>query len=156
MQGKVWVHGRGRVYVGNDVRFVGSPTPIELHAIKDESEIHIGDGVVIEPGVSIECDHSVRIESGSRIGAYVKMMDTHFHELGDRSTRPEAIELVIGAGSVVGARAILLAGSALGAGAMVAPGTVVTRRIPAGASVEGLPARLTAKDVAGESARPAS
>ncbi|TGE00520.1 acyltransferase [Methylobacterium nonmethylotrophicum] len=46
----------------------------------------------------------------------------------------------VGAGAVIGANATILCGLTIGAGAQVAPGSVVTRDVPPGAAVAGVPA----------------
>ena len=51
-------------------------------------------------------------------------------------------DIVIGADCWIGARAILTAGVTLGDGAVVGAGSVVTKDVPAGAIVAGVPARI--------------
>ena len=51
-------------------------------------------------------------------------------------------DIVIGADCWIGARAILTAGVTLGDGAVVGAGSVVTKDVPAGAIVAGVPARV--------------
>lgn len=51
-------------------------------------------------------------------------------------------DILIGADCWIGARAILTAGVTLGDGCVVGAGSVVTRDVPAGAIVAGIPARL--------------
>lgn len=46
----------------------------------------------------------------------------------------------VGAGAVIGANATILCGLTIGTGARIAPGSVVTRDVPDGASVAGVPA----------------
>lgn len=77
--------------------------------------IHIGPGCVIDHGAVILTHDMTR-------GLYL-----HTH---------------LGAGVVVGARAIVMPGVTVGEGAVIAPGALVTRDVPAGARVIGNPARL--------------
>ena len=51
-------------------------------------------------------------------------------------------DIVIGADCWIGARAILTAGVTLGDGAVVGAGSAVTKDVPAGAIVAGVPARM--------------
>lgn len=57
-------------------------------------------------------------------------------------TRGLYLDTHIGAGSRIGARAIIFPGVTIGDGAVVTPGAVVTRDVPDGARVEGNPARI--------------
>src|SRR4051812_1830454 len=76
--GPVRVRGAGRVTIGSGVRFEATVAPIELHA-GEGAEIVIGRGAAIEAGCSIEALQSVRIGEGARLGAFVKILDNHFH-----------------------------------------------------------------------------
>jgi acetyltransferase-like isoleucine patch superfamily enzyme len=58
---------------------------------------------------------------------------------------PMAAPVVIERGAFVGANVTLLAGVRVGAGAFVAAGSVVTRDVPEGSLVAGVPARLVRK-----------
>lgn len=55
-------------------------------------------------------------------------------------TRGIYLDTRIGADSVIGMRAIVMPGISIGEGAVIAPGTVVTRDVPAGYFAEGNPA----------------
>jgi acetyltransferase-like isoleucine patch superfamily enzyme len=143
VRGRVWVHGRGRVKIGAGVVLDAAHHPIELHALEEESEIVIGDGVHVAGGTSIEAVVSVRIGARSRLGSFSKVMDNHFHPLqGDRLKRPPSVPVTVGEDVEIGPRAILLAGVQVGSGATVRSGSVITRslKIPPGAIAYGLPA----------------
>ncbi len=55
--------------------------------------------------------------------------------------RPSAAPVVIGDRVWVGTRAVVLKGVTIGDGAVVAAGAVVSKDVPAGAVVAGIPAR---------------
>jgi acetyltransferase-like isoleucine patch superfamily enzyme len=137
--GPVAIRGRGRVAVGEGVRFEATQAPIELHAGAG-AEIVLERGVVLESGASIEAMRSVRIGDGARIGAFAKILDNQFHRLeGDRRERPPSSPVIVEAGATIGPRGIVLPGAHVGRGAHVGAGAVVSRRLPAGADVHGFP-----------------
>ena len=123
--GRLWIHGPGRVCVGDRVHFDASSAPIELHAGQG-AEIVIGDDVQIAGGTSIEAQSSVTIGEHCRIQAYSKILDNHFHPLrGDRRARPTSAPVIIEAGVTLGQRAIVLPGARVRRGTHVLPGSVV-------------------------------
>jgi maltose O-acetyltransferase len=125
--GRVWVHGRGDVTVGDDVVLDARSAPIEIHATEG-AEIAIGRGVRIESGASLEAISRITIGPGATLGAFCKIMDNHFHPLNGDNRLPPSRPVVVGAGAVIGERAILLPGASVESGAVVPPGAVVSRR----------------------------
>jgi acetyltransferase-like isoleucine patch superfamily enzyme len=87
--------------------------------------IDIGDDVTISIGVAF-LPHD---------GAYALCADEH-------GRRYRYSKIVVGAGSFIGARAVLLPGVVVGRGCIVAAGSVVTKSVPAGYVVGGNPARI--------------
>jgi acetyltransferase-like isoleucine patch superfamily enzyme len=137
VEGQVWVPGTGRVRIGDRVRFSARRSAIELRA-HPGAEILIGDHAVIEDGVSIEATSLVRIGEHARLGAFCKIMDNHFHRVGqDRFDRPTPVPVVVGAGAIVGPHAVLLPGAEVGIGAVVGAGAVLSFRLAAGARFPG-------------------
>ena len=143
LRGRVWIHGGGKVEIRDHSRVDASELPVELHAER-EGEIVIGKGVEIGGGTSIEATARVLIGDGARIGRLCKMLDNSFHETrGDWDRRPPSQPVEIGAGAIIGDRAILLPG------ARVKPYQIVA----AGAVVRG-PRRAVARSVTPASAAP--
>jgi len=141
--GRVWVHGPGKVRLGDRVVLDASWAPIELKTIEPSSEIVIGDDVYIAGGTSIEAVVSVIVGARSRLGRFSKLLDNHFHPLvGDRHWRPPSAPVRVGEDVKVGARAILLAGAQVESRATIRAGTVITRRVHVapGRTASGLPA----------------
>ena len=131
--GRVWIHGEGEVFVDEDVIFDARWAPIEIHATKG-ARILIGRGARIDSGASLEALASITVGAGATLGAFCKVMDNHFHQI-DRDHRvPPSRPVTIGAGAIVGERAILLPGASIANGASVPPGAVITRRFGASAT----------------------
>jgi acetyltransferase-like isoleucine patch superfamily enzyme len=123
--GRIWIHGPGRVLVGDRVVFDASSAPIELHA-GPGAEIVIGDDVQVAGGTSIEAQSSVTIGERCRIQAYSKILDNHFHPLrGDRSVRPASTPVIIESDVTLGRRAIVLPGARVRRGTNVLAVSVV-------------------------------
>jgi acetyltransferase-like isoleucine patch superfamily enzyme len=143
VKGRIWIHGDGKVRIGSGVVLDASLAPIELHA-GPESEIVIGDGVWIEGGTSIEAQNRVDLRAGCRVGPFCKIIDNHFHPIsGDRrGRRPPSVPVILEEGCVLHGRVILLPGTYMGKGCTALSGTVISRRIPAGSTVEGVPGRV--------------
>ena len=125
----------GAVEVGDDTLLVGA---IFMCA----ESIYIGSSCVISYNVTItDCDfHPVDIESRRRDAIASS-------PAGDRSQRPALITSPVSIGNAVwiGTGAIILKGVHIGDNATIAPGTVVTRDIPAKALAAGNPALITEK-----------
>jgi acetyltransferase-like isoleucine patch superfamily enzyme len=89
--------------------------------------IHIDDGVTLSLRVTVIVhDDAKRVDGTIRPGA------------GHGTVAP----VILGRGCYVGACALILPGVQVGEGAVVAAGAVVTRDVPPGALVAGVPARL--------------
>jgi len=142
--GKVWVHGGGRISIGDRVVLDGRDAPIELHA-EPGAEITIGDDVRVDGGGSLEAMRSIVVGNRCHLGPFSKVIDNHFHSpRGDRTHWPSSTPVELEEGVEIGSRAILLPGAHVGRGSKVGPGAVISRRIPAGATVSGNPSRLEA------------
>ena len=145
VRGRVVVHGPGRVSVGHRVFFDGRELPIELFA-GPGAELHIGDGCVLEPGVSLEAHRRVVVGARCHLGRLAKVMDNHFHAVsGDRLTSVEAVPVTLAEEVTLGERSIVLPGALLERGVTLLEGTVVSRRVRAGTTLMGSPARAVEK-----------
>jgi acetyltransferase-like isoleucine patch superfamily enzyme len=138
VEGRVWLPGPGRVRIGNDVRLLATRSTIELRA-HEGGEIVLEDGVVIEDGTSIEATSTVRIGARTRIGPFCKIMDNHFHSptADHRLERPKPVPVIVGPDVVLGPRAVLLPGAEVGANALLGPASVLSFKLPAGATFPG-------------------
>ena len=120
---------------------------------------HIGPFVEIQRGVVVgrNCkisSHSflcegVTLEDGVFIGHGVMFTNDRLpravNEDGTLKTAADwtCVPSRVGAGAAIGSNAVILPGVTIGSGAMVGAGAVVTRDVPAGAIVIGVPARVS-------------
>ncbi|HOV66825.1 MAG TPA: acyltransferase [Methanoregulaceae archaeon] len=102
--------------------------------------IEAGDALFINMGAFIDAKGGVSI--GDRVGLaeHVRIF-THAHGEADHAERSYA-PVTIGDDVKIGAGATVLPGVEIGEGALVAAGAVVTRDVPAGMVVSGMPARV--------------
>jgi len=117
----------------------------------------LGEGVVVGRGVCIENDVPIgaftKIQSNSYITAYSELEDhvfvapcvttTNDNYMGRTEARHEKIKgAIIRRGARVGGGVVILPGIEIGAEAFVAAGALVTRDVPPGKLVAGLPAQV--------------
>ena len=117
----------------------------------------LGEGVVVGRGVCIENDVPIgaftKIQSNSYITAYSELEDhvfvapcvttTNDNYMGRTEARHEQIKgAIIRRGARVGGGVVILPGIEIGAEAFVAAGALVTRDVPPGKLVAGLPAQV--------------
>jgi len=106
--------------------------------------LEIGDDVIIGHGAAITAYKQVRIGSGTRIGPHTTILDTDFHGVSDRSAPGKTGAIVIGRGVLIGSHVIVLRGTVIGDGAVIGAGSLVSGKVPPGARVSGVPARIEA------------
>jgi len=117
----------------------------------------IGEGVVIGRGVCVENDVPIgaftKIQSNSYITAYSELEDhvfvapcvttTNDNFMGRTEARHAQVKgAIIRRGARIGGAAVILPGIEIGAEAFVAAGALVTKDVPPGKLVAGLPAHV--------------
>ncbi len=129
--GRIWVHGKGKVRIGNRVRLDASNAPIEFYT-GPGAEVILGDDVDIQGGTSFEVYKSVQVGDGCKIGERCKLLDNSFHRLSKRTERPQSGPIVVEAGATLENDAIILPGARVASGKVIARGAVVRGRPEAG------------------------
>lgn len=141
LDGKLIVRNRSRIHIGDRFRVLAAHVPVELGA-GEYGRITIGDNAFINSGTSIGSLASITIGNNVAIGNYVLIMDSDFHNPLDHTLPGAKAPIVIDDGVWIGARATILKGVTIGKHAVVAAGAVVTKDVPAGALVGGVPAKI--------------
>lgn len=109
--------------------------------------IRLGDGVFLNFGCIVLDVAPVEIGAGTQVGPGVQILTADHPR--DAALRAQKLEygrpIRIGANVWIGGGALILPGVTIGDDAIVGAGSVVTRDVPAGATVAGNPARPLAR-----------
>lgn len=128
--------------------------------VEPSGAVTVGEGSILV-GAIFMCHQRIEVGRGVVLSYEVTIADSDFHPRDPAQRRRDAeasapfagpIErpeidsrpVRIGDGAWIGIGAIILKGAQIGAGARVGAGAVVTRDVPANATVEGNPARVVA------------
>lgn len=136
----VEIINQGTILLGAHCTLSGRYQRLRL-AVGKAATLDIGAHCHIESAI-IAANTAVSIGDHCSLGPFVHIMDADFHDLHDRSLPGKSTPIRIGHGVVLGAHVIVLRGVTIGDGAQVLPGSVVTKDIPAGARVGGVPAEV--------------
>ena len=131
---------------------------VNLYGCEIGDDVKIGTFVEIQKGVKVgnRCkisSHSficegVTLEEGVFIGHNVTFTNDHYPRAtistGELQTEAdwECVRTLVKRGASIGSGATLLCGITIGENAMIGAGSVVTKDVPAGATVAGNPARI--------------
>ncbi len=114
---------------------------VTISADGASGQVVLGDGVQINADVRIDASGDLTIGDGSLVSEGT-VIYTHDHGL-DPASVPTVLNKRIGANVWIGMRSIILARcDEIGDSAVIGAGSVVTKRVPAGAVVAGSPARI--------------
>jgi acetyltransferase-like isoleucine patch superfamily enzyme len=138
--GRSYVYGTGNIRVGDNVLLYPN-----LHLeTQGSGSIEIGDNVVLSTNVHLVSMAKVTIGRGSLIGEFTSIRDASHTRLPGqliRNADHKATPIRIGDEVWIGRGVIILEGTNIGDGATVGANAVVTRDVPAGMTVVGIPAR---------------
>lgn len=132
--------------------------------LEEDARVNIGEDCILT-GAVLMCTNHITIGNRVRISYNVTIADSDFHPLdaqarmadavanrplGDRTGRPviPSAPVVIEDDVEIGLASIILKGVTIGRGATLLAGAVVSRDVPAGATVAGNPAKII--DLAGD------
>ena len=147
------------VELGADV-VIHHPSLVNLYGCRIGDETKIGAFVEIQKNASVgrRCKISshtfvcegVTIEDEVFVGHGVMFINDRYpRATTDGALQTDAdwqvVPTRICRGVSIGSGAVILCGVTVGAGAMIGAGAVVTRDVPAGATVAGVPARVAAR-----------
>ncbi len=135
------IDNQGFMAIGAHTLLRSCNVPVEL-ATAPGARLVLGDGCSLNYGVSIGCARRITIGKRCRMGPYVMVVDSAFHELLDRSRRPEPEPIVIEDDVWLGAKASVMPGVTIGRGAVVGTAAVVTKDVPPFSVVGGVPAKV--------------
>lgn len=111
--------------------------------------VEIGPGTVLGERCTLVAHGAVSIGAGARIGDGCVIVDFDHViedvELPIRLQPLSCLAVTIGGGAWIGLGASVLRGVSVGTGALVDPHAVVTRDVPAGGHVGGVPAKPVAR-----------
>jgi len=146
--GRVSIHGTGRIHIGENVLLYPD---IHLET-QGNARIELGDGLVISRGTHIVAAAGVSIGKGSMIGEYTSIRDANHTRDPDRPLRDSgysAKPIEIGQEVWLGRGVTVLGGVQIGDKATVGANAVVTRNVPEGVTVAGIPAMPISSRVTG-------
>jgi acetyltransferase-like isoleucine patch superfamily enzyme len=144
-----YIHGTGRIVLGDHVTFGGKPVFIFGNRGERTPEVVVGDHTFIGHLCSFSASSSIRIGNDCLLAGGVQVADYDGHPVdaarrrAGEPTPPEGIQpVVIGNDVWIGAGAMILKGVHIGDRSIIGAGAVVTRDVPADVVVAGNPARV--------------
>jgi len=138
---------RSILYLGDDaqLRIYGRFT-MHGHSsimVHKGATLEIGDNTYLHGG-SIDCSVGIHIGNDCAIADGVRIMDNSWHVVNEALQKQE---VRIGDKVWIATNALIIPGVTIGDGAIIAAGAVVTKDVPTGCMVAGVPAKVVKEDV---------
>ncbi len=148
-----YIQGRGKIVIGNDVRFSGKPSITFGHSFDGQAPVFlIGDHTFIGHACGFNIGREIRIGRHCLFSTGVHCYDLDGHPVDAalrRAGKPTPAEsvrpVVIGDDVWVGNGALILKGVSIGDRAIIGARCVVTKDVPADVVVAGNPAQIVAR-----------
>jgi acetyltransferase-like isoleucine patch superfamily enzyme len=152
LYGQQWIHVGAATMIGTHVTLSAGMVPGQ--DLGEAPLLRIGDRCVIGRGSHVVAHYSIVIGDDVYTGPYTYITDQN-HGYADPGIPigrqwPRNAAVSIGAGSWLGAGAIVLPGAAIGRNVVVAAGSVVRGEVPDCCVVAGVPARVVREYVIGD------
>lgn len=139
--GRPRVDNLGTMSIGANTLIRSVNVPVELATGRD-GRLEIGPDCSINYGASIGALASITLGARVRLGPYVMIVDSEFHDAYDRAKRPPPKPVVLEDDVWIGAKASVMPGVTIGRGAIVGTAAVVTHDVEPFAVVAGVPAKV--------------
>ena len=137
--GRPRIQNFGRMVIGDRVILRSVNVPVEL-CTEPGAVLSIGDDCSINYGASFGVTERITVGARVRIGPYVMIVDSEYHDVYARDRRPPSRPVVVEDEVWIGAKASVLPGVTIGRGAVVGTAAVVTRDVAPYTVVAGVPA----------------
>ncbi len=138
--GKPRIDNNGYMAIGARTVLRSVLVPLEL-VTSPNARLEIGEACSFNYGVSVGCTQAITIGDRVRLGPFVMLVDTQFHDLHNRSITPPSEPVTIASDVWIGTRSSVLPGVSIGRGAVIGAHSLVNKSIPPFTIWGGVPAK---------------
>ncbi len=138
--GRPRIENNGYISIGARTILRSVLVPLEL-VTGPNARLVIGQSCSLNYGISFGCTQSITVGDRVRMGPFVMVVDTQFHDLHDRSITPPGEPVTIANDVWIGTRSSVLPGVSIGRGAVIGAHSLVNKSVPPFTIVGGVPAR---------------
>lgn len=138
--GKPRIDNQGVMVIGDGTILRSVLIPLEL-VTAPGATLTIGKDCSFNYGVSVGCNERIDIGDRVRLGPFVMVVDSQFHDLYNRTLRPKPEPVRIESDVWVGTRSSVMPGVHIGRGAVIGAHSLVNKDVPAFSIWGGVPAK---------------